>query len=278
MKHISRRNFLKFVGVSLLAADAWSHGESRFLVLTKHSLKVGCARPIKLLHLSDLHVASQGDLSLVSEAVTLGLSQNPDLICLSGDYVNSGSCEIQDSSYARVLSRLSKAAPTYACLGNNDGALVVKTQLWHDTSRVEALLADAKICILKNDTAVFSGNGAVLQIVGLQDQYSGSFDAKRAFAKIGKNTENPIVAICHNPDRRLELKAFPWALLLCGHTHGGQVSIPFIGPPILPVKDRSMIAGAYVYDNRQIYITRGVGNWYGVRFNCPPEVTVVTLT
>jgi hypothetical protein len=64
---------------------------------------------------------------------------------------------------------------------------------------------------------------------------------------------------------------------LCGHTHGGQIVLPLIGAPWAPVRDKRFIAGLYSWENRWIHITRGVGNVHGGRFNCPPEVSLLTL-
>jgi hypothetical protein len=65
---------------------------------------------------------------------------------------------------------------------------------------------------------------------------------------------------------------------LCGHTHGGQVQIPLIGAPILPIKHRHYDAGRFETDGHRLYVNRGLGSLYGVRFNCRPEITVFTLT
>ena len=65
--------------------------------------------------------------------------------------------------------------------------------------------------------------------------------------------------------------------MLCGHTHGGQVIIPFEGPRYAPVEDKAFVSGLKNWRDRQIYITRGVGNLGSVRFRCRPEVTILDL-
>ncbi len=75
----------------------------------------------------------------------------------------------------------------------------------------------------------------------------------------------------------LSQKDYPWDLMLCGHTHGGQLSLPVIGTPFAPVRDKKYVAGLHKWNNKQIHITRGVGNVLGLRFNCPPEVSVLEL-
>ncbi|MDR1191385.1 MAG: hypothetical protein LBK60_06960 [Verrucomicrobiales bacterium] len=65
--------------------------------------------------------------------------------------------------------------------------------------------------------------------------------------------------------------------MVCGHTHGGQTRLPFIGTPFAPVKDQRYVAGLNEWHGRRIYTSRGVGNLHGVRFNCRPEVTLLEL-
>jgi predicted MPP superfamily phosphohydrolase len=86
-----------------------------------------------------------------------------------------------------------------------------------------------------------------------------------------------VLALSHNPESKDALKKFPWHVLLSGHTHGGQCGVPLLGRALAPVRDKNFITGAYRYDDRWIYITRGVGNLYGMRLLCRPEVSVLTL-
>ena len=81
----------------------------------------------------------------------------------------------------------------------------------------------------------------------------------------------------HNPDSKEMLRRWPWDLLLSGHTHGGQVIIPFQGPRYAPVTDKRYVAGLKPWESRQIHVTRGVGNFAGVRFRCRPEVSLLIL-
>jgi predicted MPP superfamily phosphohydrolase len=66
--------------------------------------------------------------------------------------------------------------------------------------------------------------------------------------------------------------------MLCGHTHGGQVVVPLLGAPIVPVRDRRYVAGLNQWRERWIYTTRGVGSLYGIRFGCRPEVSILSVT
>ncbi len=81
----------------------------------------------------------------------------------------------------------------------------------------------------------------------------------------------------HNPDTKVMLQNYSWDVMLSGHTHGGQIWLPIIGAPFAPVEDKRFIAGLYRWDNRWIHITKGIGNVHGLRFNCRPEVSLLTI-
>ncbi len=85
--------------------------------------------------------------------------------------------------------------------------------------------------------------------------------------------------MCHNPDAKDILKSYHWNLMLSGHTHGGQFIVPFTKfAPFAPVADKSMIDGLHEWeDSRYIQISKGVGNLYGFRFNCRPEINLLRL-
>ena len=90
------------------------------------------------------------------------------------------------------------------------------------------------------------------------------------------NRKYASIVLCHNPDAKEILRDFDWDLMLSGHTHGGQFKIPFTDfAPLSPVKDLSMTEGLHEFQNRKIFITRGVGSLYGIRINCRPEASVL---
>ena len=85
------------------------------------------------------------------------------------------------------------------------------------------------------------------------------------------------IVLSHNPDTKKPLAAYGWDLLLCGHTHGGQIGLPFFSARFAPVKDKRFIAGLYQWQGRHLHITKGVGSGFRIRFNCRPEVSLLTL-
>jgi len=85
------------------------------------------------------------------------------------------------------------------------------------------------------------------------------------------------IVLAHNPDSKDYLGDFDWQLMLCGHTHGGQIAVPLLGAPHAPIKDKRFIEGLNPWRDRFIYTTRGVGSLYGTRLYCRPEVSIIDL-
>ncbi len=235
------------------------------------------AHGLRVLHISDLHASGVVPLEFINYAVQLGLAQEPDLICLTGDYVTHKIANAPD--YAAILRQLSAAAPTFACLGNHDGGKWAFLNMgYRDTAPVQQLLADAGITCLRNAAQHLEVKGRPVSLIGLADFWAEAARPAPAFAAVaGANPAAYRIVLSHNPDSKKFLVAQPWDLLLCGHTHGGQFAAPIIGTPFAPVADRRYVAGLKPWNDRWIHVTRGVGNILGLRFNCPPEVSVLEL-
>ncbi len=278
-KRFSRRKFLGGLSAFGFTTVSYANIESDWLEVSNYTVPVSKdknRKPVKILHLSDLHASHFVSFDFIQHAIELGLKEKPDLICLTGDYVTR-KCADMDG-YAKVLRSLSKAAPTYATLGNHDGGWYCRGRLHgYETSRdVQKLIEDSHIELLHNDAAKVKVGDWNLNVVGVGDYWAREFHPERAFKKHGSE-DNPTVVLSHNPDTKTDLQEYPWQLMLSGHTHGGQITLPLLGTPIAPVKDKRFVKGLHQWDNRHIYITRGVGNLYGVRINCRPEVSLVTL-
>jgi len=233
-------------------------------------------RGTRLLHLSDLHLGPDVPLAMIAEAIRLGLGQRPDLVLLTGDFVTGrlGPAE----AYARELARLVAAAPTFACLGNHDG-MPDANPARHETDgqAVAALLRQAGVRLLLNERVRLDVNGAPLEISGVGDLWAGQQAPARCLDR-GQRLDGPArLLLNHNPDARAALMAYDWQLMLCGHTHGGQVGLPWLAGRIAPVRDKSHVEGLRDREGRLIHITRGVGNLHGARFLCRPQVSVLVV-
>lgn len=272
---MTRRKFLYSAFGSSLVYPCYL--EPRWLDLTHRNVRLAAPAggPIRILHLSDLHASLLVPQSMIHHAITAGLAEKPDLICVTGDFITHRQ-DFNSAEYAATLRRLSAAAPTYAVLGNHDGGEWASQHLGNrDHKVVDRILEDAGIELLHNRSVGVEARGARMNLVGVGDLWSDEVDGARAFreARGGR----PTVIMAHNPDAKEELRRQPWDLMLSGHTHGGQVIIGFDGSRYAPVEDKRYVAGLKPWGTRQIHVTRGVGNIAGVRFRCRPEATVLTV-
>lgn len=262
------------------AAPAYAFGlEPNWLEVTTHRICLphrSLGGGVRILQLSDFHASSVVPFSLIENSVELGLATKPDLICLTGDFVTNAE-PVDHVAYARILRRLSSAAPTFACMGNHDGGRwMARFGGYRDTSVVCGLLDSAGVTPLINSSQLLQVRGQSVRLVGVADLWSHKVDGASAFRDVQPG--EAAVLLAHNPDTKSVLADRPWDLMLSGHTHGGQVVLPLVGAHFVPVRDKRFIAGLKPWNGRQVYVSRGVGNVGGVRVNCRPEVTVLDLT
>ncbi len=276
---VTRRKLLSLLPVAG-CAPAYAFGvEPNWLERTFTRVTLPCkslTTGVRILHLSDFHASPMVPFSLIEKSVELGLEAKPDVICLTGDFVTDAT-PFDEAEYARILRRLSNAAPVFATLGNHDGGTWAATvHGFKDTSVVRALLRAANIPLLHNRSEVVRVGDQSVRFAGVADLWSHQVDAVLAFADVA--SDDPAILLAHNPDTKDVLADRPWDLMLSGHTHGGQVVLPLLGERFVPVRDKRFVAGLKPWNGRQVYVTRGVGSIDGVRVNCRPEVTVLDIS
>jgi predicted MPP superfamily phosphohydrolase len=278
-KLFTRRKFLGALGLATAGGAYARWGEPGWLQVGRHEVKLSKSHPqtpLKLLHLSDFHASPVVSLDLIRQAIELGLSLNPDLICLTGDFITHKFDQFPE--YARVLSPLAQAAPTFACLGNHDGGMWAgRHRGYPETTPVSELLRTSGVELLHNAAKRMRVQDWDLTLVGLGDIWAKDIQPLLAFPRANGAGQTTTVVLSHNPDSKEPLAEFAWDLMLCGHTHGGQLKLPLLGTPFAPVRDHRFVEGLNPWAGRWIHTTRGVGNLHGLRLNCPPEVSLITL-
>jgi predicted MPP superfamily phosphohydrolase len=281
---ITRRRFLisaATLGAGLGATYYYSSKfEPEFLEVTRHSVTgYGLKKPLKLLHLSDLHLSKCVPLSFIERALIGGMNENPDLVFLTGDFI-TGALEHADE-YSRLLRRISSVVPTYASLGNHDGGIWGESRAGKDWQpEVEELLKQGGVQLLMNERVSLEFSHGV-EIAGLGDLWNQQCHPERCLSRKGSRRDSraPVLLLSHNPDSRTLLGDYIWDLMFCGHTHGGQVVIPLINwRPFLSRSERRCAEGLFVWEGHRIFVTRGVGNLKGFRFNCRPEISILELS
>lgn len=235
------------------------------------------SKNLRLLHMSDFHASPLVSMDYIEREAARALALQPDVICLTGDYV---SATIEEAGrLAGVFQALARQAPTYAVLGNHDGGLWAIGHGGYAAPRIMVgFLSDNGVHVLQNRAATVQLKGAILRLVGVGDLWAGDCDVDSAFAHPSALPPDTTLFLAHNPDTKDLAQAYSWDLMLSGHTHGGQVILPLIGPPFVPVNDRRYISGLHQWQDRQLYVTRGIGSILGLRFNCRPEISLLELS
>lgn len=230
--------------------------------------------------LSDLHYGGTiAPSRLIARAVRLANESSPDLIVLLGDYALSHTRfpAISRRLYQWALPRMTEALRSLrardgvvAILGNHDYD--------HDAAEVVEWLRSTGALVLVNECMVVTRGEARLGIGGVDDWTHGRIDASGGCASLSR--EIPRVVLSHNPDGVRELAPSARVdLVLAGHTHGGQIVLPWLGAPArhCTVCDASSASGWVARSPVPLYVTTGVGVVLPPRINCPAEVLVIRL-
>ncbi len=278
---ITRRRFLigSFAAGAGVVADMRLI-EPRWLRVDRVDVTLPAGRltnPVRILHISDMHASGQVSVEFIEKAIELGISQRPDLACITGDFITRHIP--YRNEYVSILRSLSAACPCFACAGNHDGGgWVGPLGGYKDLTEIRRFLDDSNISLLFNSSKTISVNRAAIELIGLGDCWAGDAKADEAFGANDSSHQICRIVLSHNPDSKELLRDYSWDLMLCGHTHGGQLSLPVLGTPFAPVTDHRYVYGLNQWNGRLIYTTRGIGNVYGLRFNCRPEVAILNVS
>lgn len=227
---------------------------------------------LKIALFSDLHAGAPFmNLEKIETLVTAVNALEPDLVIMAGDFVIDGVIggkQMTAEDFAPHLARLKAPLGLFAVLGNHDN--------WNDAGAIARAFERVGIGVLENAAARIRRESGDFWLVGLADFMAGNPDPGRAFEGLDAA---PAIAVTHNPDIYASDR-LPVALALAGHTHGGQVTLPLIGPPIVPSLYGDRYARGFVVEKGMpIFVTSGLGtSILPVRFGVPPEVVLLTVT
>jgi predicted MPP superfamily phosphohydrolase len=278
---ITRRRFLTgsiAAGIGVLADMRLIEPRWLSVAHVDVALPIGqLTNPIKILHISDIHASSDVPAEFIRKAIELGVSHKPDIACITGDLITRRIP--YRSEYVSSMSQLSAACPCFACLGYHDGGKWIGPHGgYKDLTEIRRLLDDSNISLLFNSSTTISVNGASIELIGLGDCWAKDAKPGKAFPVNDNSRQISRIVLSHNPDSKELLRDYSWDLLLCGHTHGGQLSLPILGTPFAPVHDHRYVYGLNQWNGRLIHTTKGIGNRHGVRFNCRPEVAILSVS
>jgi len=234
----------------ILLFYAWAI-EPYWIEVTRHDVGEG-PRDVVILHLTDLHFSEPG--SRERRVLEILAETKPDLIVITGDSILR---DYNQAAFTEFLSQLHATLGIYACLGN-----------WEDWvgPSVTECYRRAGVRLLDESTEIVDDRG--IEMIGLSSPRSSPPAAKGRFR----------IALCHYPIVFPDAAKKGVDLLFAGHTHGGQVRLPFIGALHTPYASGPYEAGWYQEGAARMYVSRGVGtSIFGLRFLCRPEVAVVRV-
>jgi uncharacterized protein len=281
----TRRGFLKLVGAAaldllLLAIGGTGYGfliePNRFSVETVR-LKLPRLSPrfsgFRIAQISDIHMGGWMNLERLQYVADLVLAQKPDVLLITGDFLigyefNHASRQALEDLIAG-LSPLADSVPTFAVLGNHD--------YWINSKAVREMLRAAGITDLTNRVFTLTRDAEHLHLCGVDDVWDGDVRLDDVLTQL--KGDGAAILMAHEPDYADTSAATGrFDLQLSGHSHGGQIVLPLLGPPRLPYLGRKYPSGLYKIGEMFQYTNRGVGMArLPIRINCPPEITVFVL-
>jgi predicted MPP superfamily phosphohydrolase len=246
-----------FLVVAIGVYASWI--EPYWIEVTNHRVAAPFSSPLKIAHLTDIHTYGLGRrerrLLEVLEA------EQPDVIAITGDSINTTS---DYPGLRELLKQLHAPLGVWVVRGNHEG--------WWPVDNEEEFYKSAGVNLLVNASAQVRDG---IWLVGLDDLFAGSPDSRKALAGVPESAYK--IALFHSPIY-FEQEAGLSDLVLAGHSHGGQVKLPFIGAPYTPPFCGKFLEGWFESRGTKMYVSRGIGtSILNIRFLCRPEIAIITV-
>lgn len=276
----TRRNFLIGTGVTAAGLALYSGEISRHEIDIVHrSIPIAnlpdSFHGYRIAQLSDIHLDEYTEPFFLERVVDKVNALSPDLVLLTGDFITHGSLTFFAARHAirrcaEILATLS-APQRFGCLGNHDVSF--------NPATVIHTLAAHGIPVLVNQYLPIERTGGRLWLSAVDDPGTSHPNLDLA---LPEKPDGPVILMAHEPDYADDVVAHPRGplvdLMLAGHSHGGQIRLPFLGALILPPMAQKYPEGHYRVERMQLYVNRGLGTvGLPFRLNCPPEITLLTL-
>ncbi|MEK7624917.1 MAG: metallophosphoesterase [Patescibacteria group bacterium] len=286
--YLSNSEILSAILWISLAGLFYAHLEPYFLKINKINFKIsGIKMPVKIVFIADLQIRKPKGAGFLRRVIKQIINLKPDLVLIGGDLIsNEGATTNSEIVALAELAKLADKFPACAVLGNHEYGLdydekkKAPRSLFGDRhTEVEEALKNIKVKLLKNTLIGFTLNNQYLELFGTDDLWGGVTDWGNLRSE---KKEAPLLVLSHNPDA---IRTYPNdlkrpILFLSGHTHGGQIRLPFIGPlGNAKLKlGKKFYQGYFVLNNIPLFITHGLGeSMFAMRLLSPPEIVEITL-
>lgn len=276
---MSRRDFLKTTGTAMITAPvAFTIGAS---AATSHDYQIvhkslyypglpNALNGLRIVHLSDIHSGIYMTETQMRDIFRLANEQYPDLVAITGDFVDNSTSEIP--ALYRAIPELKSEYGIFGCLGNHDH--------YASASSVTSALRQRDVQILSNTHNTLHIGGKQLSLLGVDDPMSGLTDEIRfESSSLDLPDESFKILLTHRPDMFDVSRKHDIDLTLAGHTHGGQIGMDLMGLPLYPIYlFQKYPKGLFDFDRHKLYVNVGIG-MVGVPVRTVrPEMTVIELT
>jgi len=277
---ITRRKFIRLalaVGGAALVADIALIAPNHLRIVRQDiALRRWPARldGFTVALLSDFHYDPYFSVHPLRSAIGMVNDLHPDLIVLTGDFVSvpifgdPAAAASGAEPCAQLLRQMHASHGLVAVMGNHD--------FFTDPDRVTDSLRTSGIKVLANQSIPIERDGGRFWLAGVDDVVGNTADLEATLSNVP--ADEAAVLLAHEPDYADHVARYPVDLQLSGHSHGGQVRLPFMRPLYLPSLARKYIWGLYQIGGLTLYTNPGLGTVdIPVRLNCPPEITLLTL-
>ena len=258
---------LLFLGYTFLLEPNW-------IEITRHDVWFKTLPPefdgLVVAHLSDLHIARYGFRE--RHLLTALAKAKPGLIVMTGDFITARGDLAAVQRFLKDLQPLDTPFGVWAVLGNHEHT--EPAALGQEAMR--RFFNEANVALLVNDAGRIGRGVDTLTLVGVDDPYTGH---DRLWEALKGMQRTPFaILLSHSPEIFFKADLARFDLVLAGHTHGGQVRLPWVGPVWLPQGSESYEAGWFTGSSAKMFVSRGIGtSVLPIRFLCRPELPLITL-
>lgn len=219
--------------------------------------------------IADMHIGTRNvNLKKVEKVINLMNKQNPDLVVFLGDFDAQAiaNSKINPDKISSILNKIQTKQKSIAILGNHD---------YKPAGVIKPILKNSDIILLENDDTYIEYKNKKIRIVGLKDLWHFNPDAKAVIGEVDRNI--PTVVLAHNPDAFVDVPK-EVSLTLSGHTHGGELNLPFVGSATVPSDYGQRFSKGYIVENnKHLYVSAGIGTLSKIRFLNKPEIIVLKI-